>query len=176
TDASTSKPTQKEPKKKVDAAEEFFTRGPIPRLRIELTPENRNKLRQDARGYVEATVRETVVGAGGPEMVYPVGVHLKGGAGSFRGIDDRPGLTLNFGKYTPGVRFHGLRKVHLNNSVQDPSYMSENLGNAIFRDAGIAATRVTYARVRINERDMGVFVLKEGFGDAFLKRFFDEGG
>jgi hypothetical protein len=54
--------------------------------------------------------------------------------------------------------------------------MSEDLGNTIFRDAGIPATRVTYARVWINERDMGVYVLKEGFADAFLKRFFEDPG
>jgi spore coat protein CotH len=162
-------------KKGADAAEAFFTTDPIPRLRIELTRENLDKLRREGRSYVEATVRETSVGGKGPEVVYEkVGLHLKGGAGSYRGIDDRPGLTLNFGKYTPGARFHGLRKIHLNNSVQDGSYMSENLGNAIFRDAGIPATRVTYARLWINGRDLGVFVLKEGFADAFLQRFFDD--
>lgn len=164
-------------KKDLDAAEEFFTTGPIPRLSIELTAENLNKLRQDGRAYAEATVRETPLGADGPQVVYErVGIHLKGGAGSYRSIDDRPGLTLNFDKYTPGVRFHGLEKIHLNNSVQDPSYMSENLGNAIFRDAGVPAARVTYARVSVNDRDLKLFVLKEGFDDAFLKRFFDDPG
>ena len=161
-------------KKNVDTAEVFFATGPLPRLRIELTPDNLNKLRQDGRAYVEATVREKPLDADGPEAVYErIGIHLKGGAGSYRGVDDRPGLTLDFDRYVPGATFNGLTKIHLNNSVQDPSYMSENLGNALFREAGVPAARVTYARVWINERDLGVFVLKEGFADEFLKRFFD---
>lgn len=171
-----SQPREKKPSKKelAAAAEALFTRDPIPKLRIELTPDNLNKLRQSAREYVTATVRETAVGANTPEVTYSnVGVHLKGGAGSYRNVDDRPGLTLKFDKFAPGQTFHGLEKLHLNNSVQDPTLMSENLGNALFREAGVPATRVTYARVWINDRDMGVFVLKEGFDDAFLRRFFE---
>jgi spore coat protein H len=166
-------PNQQQP----DAVDEFFERGPIPRLRIELAPEELNKLRQNGRAYVSATVRETADDGGGPEVVYEkVALHLKGAAGSYRDIDDKPGLTLNFARpETGGQRaFHGLRKVHLNNSVQDPSYLSENLGNALFRDAGIPAARVTYARVWINGRDVGLFVLKEGFDDVLLKRFLPE--
>lgn len=174
--APASQPQAKKPSKKENdaAAEALFTRDPIPKLRIELSPENLDKLRRNGREYVTATVRETAVGAGTPEVVYPnVGIHLKGGAGSYRNVDDRPGLTLNFDKFTPDQTFHGLEKIHLNNSVQDPSLMSENLGNALFREAGVPATRVSYARVWINDRDLGVFVLKEGFDDAFLRRFFE---
>jgi hypothetical protein len=157
-----------------DAVDEFFEHGPIPDLRIELAPDQLTKLRQNGRGYVSATVRETDPAGHGPEVVYDkVAVHLKGAAGSYREVDDKPGLTLNFGREEPGGQqaFHGLRKVHLNNSVQDGSYLSENLGNALFRAAGIPAARVTYARVWINGRDLGLFVLKEGFDDVMLKRF-----
>ena len=164
---------QSKKKQKPDPVDEFFSRGPIPRLHIELSPEELNKLRQNGRDYVTATVCETGGGDGQPEVVYAkVAVHLKGGPGSYQGVDDKPGLTLNFDKFSPGQEFHGLEKVHLNNSVQDPSYMSENLGNALFREAGVPAARVTYARVWINGRDLGLFVLKEGFDDVFLKRSF----
>lgn len=165
--------TTKAPKR-AEAVDEFFARGPFPNLHVEITPPDLEKLRRDPRGYVPATVRE-VGPEGGRETVYEkVAVHLKGGAGSFRGVDDRPGLTLNFKLYAPDRKFHGLERFHLNNSVQDSTYMSENLGNALFRDAGIPAARVTYARARLNGRDLGVMVLKESFGDGFLKHFFDD--
>ena len=161
--------------RKPDAVDEYCDHGPIPRLRIEVSAEAMNKLRGDGRPEVAATVRETTVRGSDetPEFVYEdVAIHLKGGAGSFRGVDDKPGLTLNLGKSKSGRTFHGLTKFHLNNSVQDPSYLSEALGNALFRDAGVPAARVTYALVSLNDRDLGVFVLKEGFDDVFLKRFF----
>jgi len=158
---------------KPDPASEFFDHGPLPRLHIEIAPPELDKLRQNPRAYVTCTVRESLPGADGETVYQPVGVHLKGGAGSFRGVDDRPGLTLNFRRFTNGQTFHGLGRFHLNNSVQDSTYMSENLGNALFRDAGVPAARVTYARAWINGRDLGVMVLKEAFDDGFLKQFFD---
>ena len=104
---------------KSDLADAFFARGPLPHLRIEIAPPDLDKLRQNPRGYVPAVVREEGR-EGKPDTVYEkVGVHLKGGAGSFRSVDDRPGLTLNFKLYAPEQTFHGLERFHLNNSVQD---------------------------------------------------------
>src|SRR5688500_11917603 len=54
-----------------------------------------------------------------------VAIHIKGAAGSFRPFDDRPALTLNFDKFARGQRFHGLQKLSLNNSVQDPTFLNE---------------------------------------------------
>jgi hypothetical protein len=160
--------------KKSESASEFFARGPLPHLRIEIAPPDLDKLRQNPRAYVPATVRETGRNGASDTVYEKVGVHLKGGAGSFRSVDDRPGLTLNFKLYAPEQTFHGLERFHLNNSVQDGTYMSENLGNALFRDAGVPAARVSYARAWINGRELGVMVLKEAFSDGFLKYFFDD--
>jgi len=124
-----------------------------------------------ARAYVHATVRESAPGQ--PERVYTdVGIHIKGALGSFRAVDDYPSLTLNFDKFVRETRFHGLTKAHLNNSVQDVSYMEENLGGAILRDAGLAGPRVTNARVWLNSRHLGLYVLIEGHNKAFIHRFF----
>ena len=108
-------------------------------------------------------------------MVYnDVGVHLKGGPGSFRKTDDKPALSLNFDKFVPGVNFHGLDKVLLNNSVQDPAYMCEYLGSYLFRALGCPSPRVTNPRVVLNGRDWGPYVLKEGFDNVFFKKYFHD--
>ena len=73
---------------------------------------------------------------------------LKGAAGSFREWDDRPALTLNMGKLRKGGAYHGLVKFHLNNSVQDETYLHEWLCSDLFRRApGVPAPRkrVTHA-------------------------------
>ena len=81
---------------------------------------NFNKLRRNPRDYVRATIRE------GDQVYEEVGIHLKGAAGSFRPVDgDKPAFTLNFDKFVDRQKFHGLDKLSLNNSVQDPSYMTE---------------------------------------------------
>jgi hypothetical protein len=110
----------------------------------------------------------------GTTIYRDIGVHLKGAAGSFRGVDDRPALTVSFDKFTPDQHFFGLSKIHLNNSVQDPSYMSEYICGELFRAADVPATRVAFALVEINGRKLGLYVLKEGFTKEFLSLYYQQ--
>src|SRR5260221_9128551 len=104
--------------KKAAPAQDIFTEGHIPALRLEINGQGMDSLRRTPRVYVSATVREGT-------MAYTnVAIHLKGGPGSFRKLDDYPAFTLNFDRFAEGQRFHGLKKIHLNNSVQDHSYLS----------------------------------------------------
>jgi hypothetical protein len=68
-----------------------------------------------------------------------------------------------------------LKKLMFNNSVQDPSYLSELLATELFRDAGVPASRVTYARLRLNGRDLGLYVVCEAMNKDFLKHNFGSG-
>ena len=149
---------------------DLFTNGPVPELRFEVSPANLNSLRRDGRVVVPVTLHE------GERSYKDVGLHLKGAAGSFRPVDDKPGLTLNFGHFTPGQTFHGLRKLNLNNSVQDPSYFNEALCNPLFRAAGVPAPRVAHALVELNGRKLGLYVLKEGFSKDFLAQYYEKTG
>lgn len=145
----------------------LFGQGLIPELHIEIDEPELEKLKADNRSYVKCQIHEN----GG--KAYPnVGIKLKGAAGSFRDFEDRPALTLHVTKYDKGHLFHGLTKFHLNNSVQDETYLNEWLCEILFRAAGIPATRVTHARVWLNDRDVGLYVLKEGFDRTFLRRHF----
>src|SRR5688572_6147107 len=149
---------------KADRADEFFKSGTIPSLKIEITGTNLSNLRKDNRKYVKCTIRE------GEKVYEDVAIRLKGAAGSFRGLDDRPALTVNFDKFVERQEFHGLQKLHLNNSVQDPSYLTELICGELFVAAGVPAARTTHARVELNGRDLGLYVLKEGFDKVFLKK------
>ena len=161
----------------VDPSIDFFDEGRIPQIRIELKKAQETKLREDLRRYVKCTLVETlpslVEGEPPRETRYEeVAIKVKGAAGSSRELDDRPAFTLNANKHVKGQTFHGLDKFHLNNSVQDESYLNEWLCADIARDAKVPATRVTHARVWLNGRDLGLYVLKEGFDKQFLTRQF----
>lgn len=164
------KPGQEKPAgKTADASDAFFKRGEIPYLKIQIAAEDVEKLRTSPREYVPCSIRENdkVVHEG-------VSIKLKGAAGSFREFDDKPGLTLRMDRVDHDRRFHGLAKFHLNNAVQDDTYLREFLGSEVFRAAGVATPRITHARVWLNERDVGFYVLKEGFDKLLVKRFWDE--
>jgi len=152
---------------RLNESDAFFTNGTICHIRIEIAATNLNALRQDPRRNVRARVTE------GGRTYEEVAIHLKGAAGSFQRIDDpKPAFTLNFDKFKDGQDFHGLDKMHLNNSVQDPSYTTELLCSELFLSAGVPTPRTTHARVELNGRSLGLYVLKEGFDKEFLRRHF----
>ena len=134
------------------------------RLSIEVSPAAIRSLRREPRKYVPATIRE------GDTIYTNVELHLRGSIGSFRPVDDKPGLTIKIEK--GAQRFHGLKKFHLNNSVQDPTYLSEWLCTDLFRRAGVPAPRVSHAFVELNGRKLGFYLLKESFNEDFLARYF----
>jgi hypothetical protein len=148
------------------SGDEFFN-GPIVSLEIEFRPEELEKLKHDARNYAEAVLNE-----GGKS--YKVALKLKGAAGSFQGVDGKPGLTISFDKLKGSERFHGLKKFHLNNGVQDGTYLNEQIGGAMGRHAGVPASRCTHAFVKFNGRDLGLYVVKEAFTKDFLSYFFKD--
>ena len=150
-----------------DPSAAFFAGPAVPRIEIRLEPDQLDRLRAEPRAYVRASVRED-----GRDLPGHVALKLKGAAGSFREWDDRPALTLSMRKFRKGGTFHGLAKFHLNNSVQDESYCKEMLASELFRRAGVPAPRVGFARVSLDGRDVGLYVLKEGFDRPFLDRSF----
>ncbi len=135
-------------------------------IRIALGPDGAAALRGDPRGYVRADVV-----ADGEEF-RGARIHLKGSTGSFRPLDEKPSITIDLGAIGGGRAFRGVAKFHLDNSVEDPSYLCELLGSEIFRSVGIPAPQVSHARVTLDGRDLGLYVLKEGFTPDFLRRSF----
>src|SRR6266404_2292956 len=156
--------------------ESIFTNDVVLKIQIEIPEAGMATLRQyewnrepkpGERIPAHATVTEGTV-------VYTnVALHLKGAAGSFRPVDDKPGLTLHFDKFVKGQRFHGFQKISLNNSVQDPAYITDKLCREVFEKAGVPVPRAGYATVRLNGRGLGLYVMTEGWNKQFLKRYFN---
>jgi hypothetical protein len=147
---------------------DLFTNGPVLQVQIEIPPDAVKSLHLDPRKFVHATLRENTL------AYKDVALHLKGSVGSFRELDDKPALTLDFDKFDAGQKFHGLRRIHLNNSVEDPSFCNELIGGELFRAAGVPAPRVTHAIVELNGRRLGLYVVKEGFTEDFLACYYDK--
>ncbi|MCI0538332.1 MAG: CotH kinase family protein [Verrucomicrobiales bacterium] len=165
--------TKKAERREAEVAQ-LFRSQEILRLQIQIPEKGMETLKkyqwtfgpQAEREKVQATIREG-------HLVYTnVALQLKGAAGSFRAIDDRPAFTLNFDKFADGQRFHGLQKLSLNNSVQDAIYLSEQFSREMFLKAGVPVPRATHARVELNGRDLGLYVLVEGWDKDFLQRHF----
>jgi spore coat protein H len=145
--------------------EELFARPTLVDIRLKVSLDAQASLRAEPRAWVEADVS-----VDGREMPR-VGIHLKSMT-SFLPLDRKPSFTLSFNRHIAHQRLFGLRKIHLNNSVQNPSYLNEDLAGELFRRAGVPCARAAWAKVRLNERDLGLYVLKEAFSREFLGLHF----
>jgi spore coat protein H len=149
------------------AGDDLFAEVKVVKLQIRVEKPAMQALEEAPYSFVPAQVEE-----GG--KAYPnVGLHLKG-ARTFQPLDKKPSLTVKFNEYMPRQTFHGLRKVLLNNALEEKTFIQERLGQDLFRAMGTPAPRVNYARVELNGRDLGLYVLVEGIAKDFLERNFGD--
>lgn len=83
-----------------------------------------------------------------------------------RNLVKRPGLRKR--------RFHGVRKINLRASRNDPSIIREKLAADIFQHSGVPAPRVAFAKVYINNDYWGLYLMVEQIDNALLKSRFGE--
>jgi len=142
----------------------LFNATNVLRFRIDLSESDWNALKQSNRTYVAGSF------AHGTNVLRNVGVRLKGKS-TFQGLDQKPSLSIKFNQFGD-QRYLGLTKILLNNSTTDASSLREYVANELFRAAGVPAPRVTHARVELNGRDLGLYVVVEGITKGFLREHF----
>ena len=84
-----------------------------------------------------------------------------------------PGLRSSSISLRKTNAFTGLRRIILNNGVQDPTFLHEYLGYSVFRDAGVPAPRVGYATMHVNGEPYGLYLVVEAITQDFLGRWFE---
>jgi hypothetical protein len=160
-----------------DEAAPIYDPSKVVFVDLTLSSEAEAKLEAEPGEYVKGTFSMSKSTDGTPsggeeDFISPraVEVRLKGNVGgSFRHLSEKPGFKLKF-KKTEAVL--GLRKMTLNNMVQDPSMVHETLAYAAFRAAGVPASRTGYAYVRLNGDDIGVYLDLENLDEIGLDRIF----
>jgi len=99
-----------------------------------------------------------------------IAVRKKGLLGSVE--PGRPSLKLDFDRYVDGQRYEDVERLTLNNSRQDGSRIKTCLGYQLYADAGLPASRCSYAHVVVNGEDLGVYVNVEPVKKPMLRRAF----
>lgn len=107
------------------------------------------------------------------ETFREVSIKLKGAAGSFQPIYAKPAFTINLDSHIDGQEFRGYDKFYLNNSRQDDTFCNEIICRELFNRAGIPTPRATHATIELNGRDLGLYVMVEGFNKKWLRRHFE---
>jgi spore coat protein CotH len=152
------------------AADPIFNPGTLHDFRIVMDPQDWSSLQRDflSNQYYAANI------AVDGEVLQQVGIRSRG-KGSRSGT--KPGLLIDTNKYVSNQEFHGVKKLVLDNVIQDGSFLHEPLAYPVFEAMGIAGPAISYTRVTVNDQYWGVYWLIENIDKNFLAaRFGDKEG
>lgn len=148
-----------------DPSAELYDPDALPRFDIELSDASISALNADPDTYVTGTLRYE------GESITNVGVRIKGEA-TKRSLDKKSAFKIKFDEFVSKQEFHGLRRLTLNNMVEDPSFLAERLAFHMFRAAKLPAPRANSALVYVNGEYYGVYANVETEDKTFLRRWF----
>ncbi|MEQ1505703.1 MAG: CotH kinase family protein [Myxococcota bacterium] len=156
-----------------DALDWVFTLGRIHPIRLYVDPVQWAQFETSAL-FAPVPATATLAFDGG---VFPaVEIEPKGGYGSFRTDLDTQKVAFKIDlNAIEDHGWHGLERLTLNNLVQDPTFTHEYLTYSLFREVGLAAPRVGFARVYVNDVYFGFYAIIEPIDDGFLDRNYPDG-
>lgn len=153
-------------------AEPLFASTAINDVSLFVSDEQEEALRADASVYVHGRI-EVRLTDGSVVTLDDVGVRLKGQWGSARNLDQKAAFLIKTNEFVAGQKLLGLSKFALNNMVQDPSMIHEQLAYLVFREMGIAAPRTGYANVTFNDELYGLYATVEVVdNESFLEHWY----
>ncbi|MFO0590401.1 MAG: CotH kinase family protein [Polyangiaceae bacterium] len=102
-----------------------------------------------------------------------VDVRKKGFIGSLS--YGRPSLKVKLDAYDSAASYLGTNKLTLNNMKQDGARIRTCLALEMFQEAGVPASRCSFAHVTVNGEDLGIYDNIEGIDGAELADRFPDG-
>jgi hypothetical protein len=161
-----------------DEAEWMYDPDQVVEIRLGgLSAEELDALEAEPDEYVHGSFELLVDGVTKGTLLEDVGIRLKGGFGSSRPVKTgKSGFKVRFDEFVKGQLFFGLKRLTLNNMIQDPSMVHETLTYGLFRDLGLPASRTGYAFVKLNGTTYGLFLNLETLDKISLPQWFESTG
>ena len=147
-------------------SEFLWAEGSIHELGLTLTAADMVALEADPDTDVHATL------AYGSER-WDVGVQLKGNM-TLRTFAGKPSLKIDVHEWRGDQRFYGLRRLTLNNMLQDKSMLKEHVAYHLYRTFGVPVPRHGYVRLTVNDQPYGLYGLVETMDQQFIDRHWEE--
>jgi hypothetical protein len=146
----------------------FFATDVLHEIEVEVDEEYLDSLEYDLETRVPCTV--TVDG----ETVTEAGCRKKGQS-TLRPLWDKPSFSIQLDEFVAGQDIDGIEKFIVNNTVMDPSFLSEPLSYLLYERAGIPSPRTAHATLRFNGETKGFYVVVESVNKQFLRERFGDG-
>ena len=143
------------------AADPFFDDNVLQELSLDINAKDWATLKEnfESNAYYPADLRWR------GQVVRNVGIRSRG-TSSRSGT--KPGLRVDFNRYSTGQTFLGLKSFVLRNNVTDATNLHERISMLFFRKMGIPAPRETHTRLTVNGTYAGLYSIVESLDQTFL--------
>ena len=145
--------------------DELFSKASLQRIDLELHSADWAKLKEN---FQTNTFYPADFKIGG-QTVFNVGIRSRG-RGSRNA--NKPGLKIDFDRYSINQKFLGLKSLVLDNLTQDPSGIHETVSMAFYERLGIPTPRETHVRLYVRGEYIGLYALVESVDKQFLARTY----
>ena len=145
--------------------DDLFNPGALQRIDLRMHSQDWSKLRES---FQENTYYPADFVWNG-QTVRNSGVRSRG-LGSRSGT--KPGLRVDFDRYTSDQTFLGLKSVILDNLTQDPSGVRESVAMRMFARMGVPGPRESFARLYVNDQLIGLYAIVESVDKDLLARVY----
>jgi len=112
----------------------------------------------------------------GNRLDHDIGIRLKGHISIALSNGHSFPLKLDFNRYEADQTLDGLKKLNLNNNFNGPTLpiVRDFMGYNAWKEFGVPASRTSFARVNVNQEDLGIYTLVEQVDGGFIKGHFEE--
>ena len=163
--------SQTTPKK--NYAESLFTQGEIATVEINIPDTTWQNIIGHAHEKKYHVCSVTING----EQFDSVAIRTKG-ASSLDDVtnmkSDRYSFTLKLNKYKKGQKYHGMTKLLLNNNIWDATQMKDAIVYDMCCYIGLPAPLTNYARIKVNGKYHGCYLMVEAVDKHFCKRNYSD--
>jgi hypothetical protein len=157
----------------------LFDMGRVMEVQLEMDPNDWSTLRNEVRSLFDVLAGDCMAAPATSPYTWfdadlwldgqpmdPISVRKKGFIGS-QSIT-RPGMKLEFDALVDGRRVHGMERMTLNNTPQDPTMLRNCIAFDYFRRVGVPASRCGFATVTVNGEELGIYATVQPVDDHFL--------
>ncbi len=144
-------------------SDDFFSDAVLQEIRLDINARDWQTLKENflTNEYYPADLRWNNM------TVRNVGIRSRGNS-SRSGV--KPGLRVDFNRYTTGQTFLGLKSFVLRNNLTDVTSMHERLTMQLFTRIGEPAPREAFVKLFINNVYEGLYTLVEAVDKDYLRR------
>lgn len=150
-------------------ADQLFNGDMLQRIDLVVDGRDWDTLKANFRenDYYRATVRWRGL------TVHNAGIRSRG-LGSRNGT--KPGMRIDFGRFSTNQTFLGLRSFILDNLAQDASGVAEHVAMRFYERLGLVVPREAHAQLFVNGEYAGLYAVVESVDEDFVRRVFGEYG